>query len=416
MNLNEFYAKYGRDTVFTCNSQTDQYSDDWLDLYDTVENYKKEMINWFDTEHLDKDNPLSCVTQEHWYSMYLEKKRLEKKGIRMHHHAFQHIPSNGHKSNFVSEYHDGKYRVNMLRQYTAYDIKYTRDDKLIGQLIRKCNIDYYVLRAQKKNGLYICPNCGMEHPLQNLLDGCDYCNTKFDISAYNDKVASLNRIYKLGDARSNMYEYIILLIVLMLGILLSACTCLPILIPLVGIYIYMFKLKREINLNNLFKEKNPDSSFEEFIASLDSKIKSIHFAESQEDVDCFVKCDITPYLRDYQDVISCEMGKYKVTAHSEDETHQYINLMRSVRVLKDMGDHLLEGKGVLKMKLAKKKDCKLKNDFTLYVCKQCGASISLVEGGECRYCGNKMDYEAYDWVITEFSIADKKDEKKYIWF
>lgn len=56
-------------------------------------------------------------------------------------------------------------------------------------------------------------------------------------------------------------------------------------------------------------------------------------------------------------------------------------------------------------------------DYKIKACsKQCGSSISLVEGGECKHCGTKMDYDTYDWVITGYHIADKKEEKKYIWF
>ena len=31
-----------------------------------------------------------------------------------------------------------------------------------------------------------------------------------------------------------------------------------------------------------------------------------------------------------------------------------------------------------------------------------GASLSLLEGKRCAYCGNELDLEQYDWVIREY--------------
>ena len=35
-------------------------------------------------------------------------------------------------------------------------------------------------------------------------------------------------------------------------------------------------------------------------------------------------------------------------------------------------------------------------------CRGCGASVSLVEGGKCKYCGNEIDYADYDWVVVGY--------------
>ena len=89
MNLQEFYNKYGRDLDFIVDGKSlTQPKADCLHLYDLVWHYKNQMIHWFDSLPAEQENPMSCVTQEHWYSMYLEKKRLEKRRLHTHHKSY----------------------------------------------------------------------------------------------------------------------------------------------------------------------------------------------------------------------------------------------------------------------------------------------------------------------------------------
>ena len=37
-------------------------------------------------------------------------------------------------------------------------------------------------------------------------------------------------------------------------------------------------------------------------------------------------------------------------------------------------------------------------------CRGCGASLSLMEGKTCKYCGRDLDLKLYDWVIADYKI------------
>jgi len=427
MNLQEFYNKYGRDIDFVAPGKREGYvNGDWLHLYDLIWHYKNEMIQWFDRQRADKENPMSCVTQEHWYSMYLEKKRLEKQGLFVHHKEYGIVPTHyKHRGDFrvtfIKYFNDGKYVVSKVAQDTKYDIRYIRDNKVAGQVVRRCNIDYYVLRSTTGKGLYVCPNCGAEMSLEKLLDGCDYCNSKFDISAYKDKVISVNRVYSRHEQRGNRAHIGHWILAFLASILLPApfIQIFPPLILLIPIgmlvtgvlmIINVPKLSQEQDVHNHFLnilcQNNPGIVVEEFIASLDSKIKSVHFAENPQDVAAFVKCDITPYLQANRNIIRCEAGRFMIQDYRMDETFQYIKLHRGVRVLIDEGSHIKEKRGILELTLAKQRVYKHKSDISMFTCQHCGATISLVEGGVCKYCGTMMDYDAYDWVIIDYRIVE----------
>ncbi len=429
MNLRDFQRKYGADIKFYYKNQpfpeAGEVPEDFFHLYDIVENHKQEMIRWFDMGHAEQDNPMSCVTQEHWYSMYLEKIRLEKRRLCTHHHTYKlNRAGNPPYSIFMDDYHDGKYMVNEVRQRVMCDIRYIRDNRMIGQILKDYGFRYYILRSRNNRGLYICPNCGAEMPLEKLLDGCDHCKSKFDVSAYHDKVMSVNKVLKVNDERHGESSIGFWVAMVFLSFLLSGAPFIlveilwPLLfittwIPFIvlGLAIYRLKVVREgVNLSKQCEREllqmNPGMSLEEFLASMDCKIKAIHFADRPEDVSAFVKCNIAPYLKANRDIISCDIGKYKIRAFNMDNQYQYVDVMRSVRVIRDVGNNIMEGVGTLELTLAKRRNTKFKNDVTMYTCKHCGSTISLLEGGVCKYCGNKMDYEAYDWVIIGYRIEE----------
>lgn len=388
-------------------------------MQDVVQAYKKEMLQWFDQDGIDKENPMQYATQEHWYSLYLEKKRLANRSCKMQYAVYKHDPEIYLKEPETHCFYkkDGKYTICEARQRTSIKKQYIRNGGVIGQKAQTYNIAYYILCSQNENGQYICPNCGAEQDLDKLLDGCDYCKSKFDISAYEDKVVSVMYNQNQFDDREYNNSYVVMIALGIVGVVfgltgvcISGGLSLGI-AALGGFGIYkgtqMAKestkgLQTSLDSKGKIKEHIPNFSEEEFIGSLDCKLKSIHYASNVQELAAFVKCDITPYLQEYQALINCETGKISYKNYRIEGDYQYIELHREIEVMKDCGNRLVQGKGVVAVTLAKKIVSRLKNDVSLYRCGSCGATISLVEGGKCKHCGNEMDYAAYDWVVVGY--------------
>lgn len=218
----------------------------------------------------------------------------------------------------------------------------------------------HIIRSQNENGLYICPNCGAEQTLDELLDGCDYCKTRFDISAYDDKVMSVMRNKSTFDTREgNTFATLIWIAVVVMGVscagtgivLLLPTFGLSLIVLIIGIGIICLgiwgalKSVKNTERNTRWKYQLQDNSLgfseEEFIGSLDCKLKSIHYASVPQELSAFVKCDIAPFVNSYQSIINCEIGKISF------------------------------------------------KDYRL-------------EGGKCKYCGNEMDYATYDWIVVDY--------------
>lgn len=389
-----------------------------------VEEYKLEVMHWFTKAGADKENPLKRATQEHWYSLYLEKKRLEKHNCQVQYPEYKHInPRPLEQPETVFTYKpDGKYLVCRAGQVTKVLKNYIRGGAVIGQEQKTYDIDYYIMRAQNKDGLYVCPNCGVALPLDKLLDGCDYCKSKFDISAYDDKVMSVMKNKLWLETRevsqdktpaSALVLAVVGTLAVFFGLLLTPLTLgLSLLVVLAGgwgIY-HAFQVSIEANRNvpqngsiiYRLRDHNPGFSVEEFIGSMDCKLKAIHYASNPQELAAFVKCDIAPYLKNYQNIVNCEVGRIAYKNFRVQDGYQYVELHREIKVMLDCGTKLRPAAGVVKLTLAKKLSHRLKNDVTLCRCTGCGATVSLVEGGKCKYCGMEMDYSAYDWVVTEY--------------
>ena len=299
-----------------------------------------------------------------------------------------------------------------MGQMTFYKVEYIRNGVCLGDVNSAGGMDhmfYYVLRARNQKGFYFCPNCGAELPLDKLLDGCDYCNAKFDISAYDDKVICINRVQLKGDSRSEDDEIRITTTIMWVSVVMCICLVITIIliIPILaaGFYhIHSLKDKKATTEKYFIEiyQRNPGTSKEEFIAALDNKMKAIYFADSPEDVAAFVKCDITSFIQANQNIIRCQIGRFAITNYSMDENYQYMEVERSVRVLTDLGSNTGKRKDTVTLRLAKRIKHKIKNEISMYTCHHCGATVSLTEGGICKYCGTMMDYDAYDWVIIGF--------------
>ena len=57
--------------------------------------------------------------------------------------------------------------------------------------------EYYIIQSQNANGNYICPNCGNEAKLEELLDGCAWEKLPYNAAA-GAKYKMLNMEYPLN--------------------------------------------------------------------------------------------------------------------------------------------------------------------------------------------------------------------------
>lgn len=108
------------------------------------------------------------ATQLLWHCIYLQKRRMEKLGVQMELESSRRSYSKEPPVRSAS-YFDGKYNIN--------DVYYDKE------------VAHYTFLSAKSVGKddVVCPNCGSIASRSNLIDGCNFCGTKFTVEDLDNR-------------------------------------------------------------------------------------------------------------------------------------------------------------------------------------------------------------------------------------
>lgn len=159
---------------------------------------------FFQAKHLEENAPLqNNATQLYWNILALQKRKLEKKNIRMEFNSTR-MRFGDYPDHTESTYSDGKYNITEVAETVEARKVFYKDDCKIGS--DKCSRLANVVMIDpkvSKDSLISCPNCGSYSTRANLLDGCDYCGTKCTIEDLGERVSgfSFGQDYDLAYAQ-----------------------------------------------------------------------------------------------------------------------------------------------------------------------------------------------------------------------
>ena len=93
-------------------------------------------------------------------------------------------------------------------------------------------------------------------------------------------------------------------------------------------------------------------------------------------------------------------------SYRADEKLQTATVSADLRLMVLRGSKIKERNEHLKMTMIKDAGCKTQAvcGASVLTCKGCGASLSLMEGKTCIYCGRNLDLKQFDWVIADYKI------------
>ncbi|MBR5970326.1 MAG: hypothetical protein IK016_08285 [Lachnospiraceae bacterium] len=157
-----------------------------------VRQFRDHLKDFFGQPGNPENTPLQQnVTQFLWHRLYLRKRRLNDKGlslrIQTERKTLKHIlPLT------QSGFFDGKYHVTDVKETVTGEELFLSADGT--KELHRCRLPnaatYRLLHAERTEGDHIiCPNCGAASTRENLLDGCDYCGTKFTIEDLGTRVS-----------------------------------------------------------------------------------------------------------------------------------------------------------------------------------------------------------------------------------
>ena len=211
--------------------------EDKNELMRRLSGFRKSYSDYLSNEREEKNSSLQdYASQLMWHSTALQKKRMMKHNLTLEMDSVRRAYSG--KNSYLREntYFDGRYKVKDVYE----EISALRTIRRGGKVIRRIKdneVAHYTLLSAKQigGGKVICPNCGNTTTRENLLDGCDYCGTRFTIEDMKDRVDSfgLRRDFRTSASkkeavREMMYPWTTLIVMLPL-----------IYFGLIGAFVYM---------------------------------------------------------------------------------------------------------------------------------------------------------------------------------
>ena len=153
-------------------------------------------------------------------------------------------------------------------------------------------------------------------------------------------------------------------------------------------------------------EHIPDFSVESFVSSVDNKVRALHFAKDEKDVKAICLCPLNGVLSKYENVAVCTSGRYLLKEFQQDMEHglYHIGVEMDLDLMELDKNKLKPRKEYVKMTLSRDMTSVdgTENDAQMFRCCNCGATVSLVEGGICKYCNTPIEMIHHDWVITRY--------------
>lgn len=412
------------------------------------------------------DPPGTNTTQSYRNRLSLHRKRLDGRGITLtvsqRRRAFEKEPAVS-----LGRFPDGHFFYSRAKEYVWGSRSFTQNGRTLFHDKKLLCADYDFIGVMPADSaetrLFRCPGCGAVSDAETLLSGCPYCAKKFLIEELSDRVCSLTQ-YRSPDAETRLaglhitaftnrlaflaavlqaigmgstlkevyfdgaaspteipFGIVLTVFSVAFAFLLAFVIYKTLLAPL-RIFIYWLyrtmrrdrRLAEEIAKQNrrtaaAVQKTDPDFSVISLFSGVRNKLDVLHFADTQAQVGVFSTVPLTDYLPRYRDIIDCSHDTMSLDSVVRDGEYYNVKITAEMTLLFHDGKKTRREKEQVTLTLRRRVTVDRRNPFGIHspVCPHCGASVDLLLGNTCAYCGNALNFMNVDWCITEYrsSIA-----------
>lgn len=353
-----------------------------------------EMVNYFKTElygYFTERTPIGHITQDLSHSLLMQRKRLDRLGITMAIEKSLQIGSNAIKME-VQRYSSSQYDVAEADEPVMLKRSYRRAGKTVYQ-DEDWRICHYLLAGAKysSSGLIACPNCGSYAAREELLNGCPYCGTQFEIRDLSLRVAGYSQKQieqSKGDKLRGKTD--------------------------IGFALYRAGEQKEYDqiLKHRMEQVDPLFSPTAFYNSMRNKLYSIVFAESAAALQNLADedFDTSPFYHTFENVIDIDIQGIETRNFRKSDAYILTDVVMDTMVLnfEEASETADWTRKKITLSFVKHISNLTKNIFepSKIQCRSCGASYSLYDGKACTYCGSEIDYPMYDWLLIDLSVEN----------
>ncbi len=416
---------------------------------------KKEMLakassflnvqNQYFNNQINDSEITEITTQPFWQSLHLSKKRLNEKGLV----SETTTDKVSKPMTFVYDASNSHSEIGLFRQpikehkkiYSGGQLIYNKkDDKLIS---------VSAIKAEGDEENACCPNCGNLGKISSYIDGCDYCCSKFTVTDFEEKISAFCLVENTPKKVLHIFKKLALVIGIMAAVfsfLSIASIIVAIILNMTGVSsaletaslvifmiatelsplfwkVFMYTgilfavililafipLGRRINNAKIVNAKIDNFSPEDFTQNLEFKLRNIHFASDAKEVNAYATFDLARVIANYKDVIECSLSKLTFKKVQKQNNMYYIDADLICSLTKYHSDKIRIESEKIAITMSAPEDLQSQNldSIHCYHCPNCASTISLLNGGVCDYCGTKLDYSKYSWMIEKYESKGK---------
>lgn len=425
----------------------------------SLSGFRKALGDFMGKNGIEENSKIQdYASQILWHSLSLWKMRMDNLGINMSLISDRRAYTSKKESVRSEEFFDGRYIVKDVSEEIDATRIYYQNGKEIGKL-RDKEVAHYSFLSAKEVGdeQVVCPNCGSVTTRNNLIDGCDYCKTKFTVEDLTNSIGSFGfrrdfytNKSKKDNARELVYPWIFVISLMpfvyfgffgaflymeegffarfftgllaagLLG-LLGWCMVklnMVIIFPIVYAIGFssdksyrkmLFRSKeeqaREKSVVSKIRKFDKNFSINSFYGSVQNKISAIHFADNLNQINAFSEIDLSEYLKNYANVIDVDTLSLSLNSYDVKDGLQIAEVSAALLLHQYVDSKFKTTEENIKMRLIKSDTCKTQAVCgpSIFTCKSCGSSLSLMEGKKCAYCGHELDMKKYEWTISKYS-------------
>lgn len=386
---------------------------DWRSLLDEYLVKKKDDADLSD-----------MVVQTYWFADYLAKRRRKKLGVQ-YSETYANIktldkPTMSRKAGGTA-YRDGHCTRAMIFTMLKKRMRYAFGNRSLTVKQGQASI-FNILSTQGSKETQICPHCGSESPTVKCMNGCPYCGTKFTIKQYQNKIAGetpdtmgfepfgfflgsiagtavLFSIYSVID---NPYGHIVenLLSGLFIGGFVGVGVYFA-LVLFLFVFVYFPRIVRDNRLSDFCKRlrrTDPNLSTGELTSEFQTRVRTYFLAGKEDNIHFVSSLEASG---DYTDVVDAMIVSYKRLFTIPNQHFLAIRAHMKIRLVRLKEGRLISEKLPFTVDLVRNIETKTQAlpDNEVFVCPTCGAPISILEGGHCRFCGNTTDLSRFGFTM-----------------
>jgi endogenous inhibitor of DNA gyrase (YacG/DUF329 family) len=381
----------------------------------------REVMDRYMVEKRDSLDTSDTTIQTLWFADFLARRRQARLGVKS------------------TEYYKGKDRISEAKVWDSGDgrckrttvytqlertIEYSLgDDKLVYKRNRPTM--FSILTTESKRDRHSCPNCGSVSTTEECMDGCPFCGTKFRLTDYTCKLAGqyegitnlkpellliicgiISFVWAfVWQLIENPYPSVLMILFqslvasMMLAVLLYGVAAL-----ILGV-IFFARLVIDDRLNAFcrgIRRNDPHFSTDEFHSEFLSRVRAFFLSEEGDDL---------RYISgikggQHTDIVDVHISHFKKFSTL---TAPGYFIARAFVVLVFVGvknDKLVREKATFAIDLYRADSARteLVTDQQVFTCPSCASSISILEGGYCKFCGTSSDLSRHGWMLGAVTL------------